>query len=86
MTSPTLERVLSIVSGVAGAHRSPPGAGRETPLTDGGFWLDSVELLEIVLACEEAFGIVFDSTADLTDESLSTVGSLVELIQARRAS
>jgi acyl carrier protein len=85
MKIPTVERVLSIVSGVAGLHRSPPGAGRETPLADGGFWLDSVDLLETVLACEEAFDIVFDSDADLTDHSLSTVGTLFDLIQAKRA-
>ena len=82
--TPTVEQVLSIVVSIAGSDRSPAGAGRDTPLADDGFWLDSVDLLETVLACEEAFGVVFDSGIDFTDHSLRTVGTLFDLIQAKR--
>lgn len=81
---PTIELVLSIVARVAGPDRTPRGAGRNTPLADGGFWLDSVDLLETVLACEHAFGIQFDSAIDFTDHTLSTVGTLVDVIEAKR--
>lgn len=80
----TLEEVVCIVERTAGSDRSPAGAGRDTPLADGGFWLDSVDLLETVLACEEAFGVVFDSGVDFDDQSLKTVGTLFDLIQAKR--
>jgi acyl carrier protein len=83
--APTVERVLSIVTSVAGPDRCPAGAGPDTPLADGGFWLDSVDLLETVLACEEAFGVVFDSSVDLTDDGLRTVGTLCDLIRTKRA-
>lgn len=84
--TPTVEQLLSVVTRIAGSDRTPAGAGRDTPLADSGFWLDSVDLLETVLACEEAFGVVFDSAVDLTDHSLRTVGTLFDLIQAKRTS
>ena len=84
MTTPlTLERVQAIVAGVAG--RSPAAGGPDTPLVDGGFWLDSVHLLEAIIACEIEFGVVFDPAADLGDERLTTVGALFDLILAKRS-
>jgi len=80
MTDTTLPRVLAIVSGVAGPGRTPPGAGPETALAEPGYWLDSVDVLEVVLACEHEFGIVLADPADLTSETLASVGSLAELI------
>jgi acyl carrier protein len=84
--TPTVAQVLSIVTRIAGPDRTPRGAGRDTRLADGGFWLDSVDLLETVLACEEAFGVAFDAATDLTEQSLSTVGTLTDLIHAKAAS
>lgn len=82
---PTVERVRSIVSRVAGPDRTPPGAGLNTPLGEGGFWLDSVGMLEAVLACEAEFDVIFDPETDLTEAALGTVGTLRELIRAKRA-
>jgi acyl carrier protein len=86
MTSePTLGQVLAVVARVAGLHRSPADAGPDTPLVDGGFWLDSVHLLEAIIACEDAFGVVFDPGTDFNDRTLTTVRTLCDLIRVKRA-
>ena len=83
-----LDGVRSLVERVAGPSRTPPGCGPETRLSEGGFELDSfeldsVELLEVVVGCEEELGIVFDATRDLTHETLETLGTLTEVIRAK---
>jgi acyl carrier protein len=80
-----LARVLAIVAGIAGEGRTPAAAGPDTPLTEGGFWLDSVALLEVILACEEEFRIVFDPESDLTREALGTIGALAGSIRDKQA-
>jgi len=55
MTDAVLPRVLSVVSRIAGPGRTPPDAGPGTGLSGPGYWLDSVDLLEVVLACEREF-------------------------------
>ena len=79
----TLESVQAIVMRVAG--RSPAGAGPDTPLTEGGFGLDSVSLLRTILECEETFQVVFDPDSDFTDHSLRTARTLFNLIRSKRA-
>jgi acyl carrier protein len=78
-----IERVLAVIERVAGPDRTPPDAGPGTRLADGGFWLDSVHLLEAVVACEGAFEIVFDPETDFMGETLRTVGTLHALIRSR---
>jgi acyl carrier protein len=76
-----LERVQAIVTGIAGADRTPPDVGPDTPLGEDGFWLDSVDMLEVLLACEQEFGTSFKS--GLASETLTTVRSLAEAIRTR---
>jgi acyl carrier protein len=86
MTSPlTVERVQAIIARAAGPGRAPIDAGPETPLVDGGFWLDSVHLLEAIIACEAAFGIIFDPDTDFTGAHLSTVRTLHDLIRVKQS-
>jgi len=79
-----MERVRAIVTAIAGPHRTPVEVGPATALIEG-FWLDSIALLEVVIACEEEFGITFDSDADLTADALRTIESLVDVILTRVA-
>lgn len=79
-----LARVLEIVRRTAGVHRTPPGAGPDTPLRHDGFWLDSVDLLEIAVACAEEFSVEFDGVADLTPENLASPRTLAAVVRARR--
>jgi acyl carrier protein len=76
-----LERVQAIVASIAGPRRSPPDLGPGTPLGEDGLWFDSSEMLELIVACETEFGVVFDPAHDPTWEALTTVGSLAEVIR-----
>ena len=81
---PTLEQVAAIVARIAEPQHGSVVAGPDTPLTDGGFWLDSVQLLETIIACEDTFGVIFDPETDLTDESLRTIQTLFDLVRVKR--
>ena len=82
-TDTVVPRLITVLSRIAGPDRSPAGAGRETPLVNGGYWLDSVALLEVIVACEAEFGIAFDPEADLRHGALATLGSLAGLIEGK---
>jgi acyl carrier protein len=82
---PIADRVLDLVLRVAGPARTPANAGVDTPLGAGGFWLDSVDLVEVAVACEHEFALVFEGEDDLTREALATARSLSELIAEKRA-
>ena len=86
MSNPSIvERVLEIVIAAAGATRTPADAGPDTPLCDGGFWLDSIGLLETVLACEAEFKIDFDPATEISRTQEITVRTLVAIIETRRS-
>jgi len=80
----TVDRVLRIVAGIAGESRAPVDAGPDTPLAEGGFWLDSTALLEVLVACEEEFDVIFDPDTDLSSDALRTAGSLAASIGRQR--
>jgi acyl carrier protein len=73
------------VTRVAGTSRAPAESGTDTPLSEGGFWLDSVELLEVVVACESEFAITFDATRDFESDAFATLGTLAALVDRKRA-
>lgn len=77
-----LRDVQAIVVRVAGPSRVPDDAGPDTRLADG-FWLDSMEILDVVLACEQHFGIVFEEGTDLTPASLESSRHLAAVVHAR---
>lgn len=76
--------VLAIIEQVSGKERTPRDVGPATPLGDGS-WLDSVELVEVVVACEQAFGVVFDDASELESGALETLGALAGTIRAKQA-
>jgi acyl carrier protein len=75
-----LERVLRIVVQIAGPGRTPPDAGPDTPLRKDGFYLDSIDLIELIVACEQEFGVIFAGESDLTPEALATSRRFAALI------
>lgn len=84
MTDPgVVDRLLKIVAEVAGPGRTPADLGPHTPLRDGGVWLDSVALLELIVASEAEFAVSFDPTSDFGDTALATVESLGAVIDRR---
>jgi acyl carrier protein len=78
-----VERVLALAAQIAGPERTPPQVGPDTQLAEGGLWLDSAELLEMIVACEAEFAVEFDSEADLTTEALGSIGSLAAVIERK---
>jgi acyl carrier protein len=81
-----LDRLRGVIAGVVGVARVPAGLGADTALANGGLWLDSVELLQVVLAAEAEFGIVFEPGEDLVGDGLQTLGTFGDLIARRSAS
>lgn len=80
-----VDAIRALVARVAGPSRTPAESGPGTPLSEGGFWLDSVELLEVVVGCEGEFDITFDATTDFTAGAFETLGTLATLVDGKRA-
>ncbi len=80
-----LERVKTIVARIAGPARTPEHVSGDTALGENGLWLDSLDLFEVILACEEEFGVRLGSDADTVAEALRTVRGLAELIRATQS-
>jgi len=78
------EAVRAIVERVAGPDRVPPGVSPTTRLTED-CWLDSIELLKVILACESELHVTFDPAQDFGGLHFATLGSLSDLIRARRS-
>jgi len=78
---PILERVQAIVARIAGPGRTPHNAGPDTPLGEEGFWLDSLDLLDVIVACESEFGTVLDQASGLGVEALESARNLAQLIR-----
>lgn len=77
-----LDAVREVVARIAGPSRTPAEVTRDTRLAND-YWLDSVELLEVVIACETMFDVVFDAERDAAAHAFDTLGSLADLIRTR---
>lgn len=78
-----LDRLRGIVTRVIGAARVPADVSAHTALAAGGLGLDSLELLQVIVASEEEFGIVFTPGTDLVGDGLETLGTFAALIRRR---
>jgi len=56
--------------------------GDDTPLADGGFGLDSLAVIDLLVAIEEQLGVTIDET-DITREHFETAARLLRLLEAR---
>ena len=81
MTDAVLARVLSLLGDVVGPERTPAAAHAGTALGADGFWLDSVAMLEAIIRCEEAFGVVLDITRAFGPGGPATAGDLADAIR-----
>lgn len=79
---PLLEEIRAIIERIAGPSRTPTHVGPETRLTEG-YWLDSVELLEVLIACETRLGVVFDDRRDFEGATLDTLDTLTRLVRSK---
>ena len=84
MSRSTIERVAAIVARV-GRLGPQERISESTPLVGGGIALDSVSLLELLLAIEQEFGMEVDAEELLKAKALHTVGALAAFIDAKAA-
>ena len=72
----TLEKLETII-----ADYKPVEAGSLTPETTfESLQLDSLDLVDMAMACEDAFGVTVE-----VNENLKTVGDLIAIIEAGNA-
>lgn len=82
MPRSTVERVAAIVARV-GRLGPQERVSEATPLVGAGIALDSVSLLELLLAVEQEFGMEVDAEELLRAKALHTVGALAAFIDAK---
>ncbi len=80
-TSATLEAVHAILRDRLALADDRPLA-EETGLLGAGIGLDSFEVLQVVAALEERFGLTIDD-ADLHPDHFRTVGTLLRFLETR---
>lgn len=80
---PILDRVLAITVSLSGPGRTPPDADPDTPLGDEGFWLDSLDLLDLIVACENEFATVLDEASGLREDALVSARTLASVIRTQ---
>jgi acyl carrier protein len=84
MASSAQKRVIEIISEKTGVDRSAPVTA-DTELINAGLSLDSVLILEILLALEKEFKIELNAQELFEAQALRTVGSLSEFIEKKLA-
>ena len=80
----TAARLVAIVREIVGPARAAAPIDDSTPLRDGGLGLDSVSLLELIVAVETQLEVDFDPTTDFGEAALRTVGTFAAVIERRR--
>ena len=82
MAEPIAARIALEAARIAGPSRAPADAGPDTPLGEDGFALDSVEILELIVATEIEWGVEIDPKALMPPEALRDPGGLARVVQA----
>jgi len=78
-----LSRVHALITQMAGPDRTPDEAGPDTLLGDSGYGFDSLDMLEVILACEREFGVAFGAGDGLTADALLSARRLADLLRTR---
>jgi acyl carrier protein len=82
-TSPAFQEVVSVIRNSVNLHHLEESRFTpETSLRDGGLELDSVDILEIIVAVEHHFGVKVDD-AEMGKRYFRTLGTITELVQTR---
>jgi acyl carrier protein len=83
-TAVTLDAVKAIVVDTLGVEDRSDTLQADTPLLGSMPELDSMAVLELVLALEEGFGITIDGD-DVTAEAFESLGSLAALVDGKQS-
>ncbi|HEY7140654.1 MAG TPA: phosphopantetheine-binding protein [Methylomirabilota bacterium] len=84
MSADVLGRLSRIIAETILDHGSRRSVTAETPLLSHGLDLDSVAVLQLIMAVEVEFGVQFDEH-DISTELFKTTGTLAEAV-ARKMS
>lgn len=77
--------IASLVVGAVNLHHVDPATLRaETSLREGGLELDSVDMLEVIVAVEQKFGVKV-ADAETGKKYFRTLGGIAEFVKANAA-
>lgn len=68
---------------VGDPERAPAGADPDTALEASGSWLDSVDVLGVILTFGHEFGAAFEAGDNLTPETLCPARRLPSLVRSK---
>lgn len=77
--------VIGIIVGAVNLHHLPPGSiTAETSLRDGGLELDSIDILEVVVAIEHHFQVKVGD-AEVAREHFRDIGKIASYVQSLKS-
>lgn len=77
----TVQEVIDVIVNAVNLHHLPPGSiTAETSLRDGGLELDSIDILEVVVAIEHHFKVKVGD-AETAKEHFRTIGQIAAYVQ-----
>lgn len=82
-SSTTVEEVAQVLISTLGIHDRDGRLDASTPLFGSLPELDSMAVIEVIVALGDHFGISIDED-DITGEAFETVGTLAALVAAKR--
>lgn len=85
MSTQALNDVISVIRDSVNLHHLEPSRfTAETSLREGGLELDSVDILEVIVAVEHKFGVKVDD-AEQGKKYFRTIGTIAELVASKQA-
>ena len=84
-TAPTLNEVVEVIRNSVNLHHLEPSRFTpDTSLREGGLELDSVDMLEVIVAIEHKFGVKVED-AEMGKKYFRTIGTVADLVQAKHS-
>jgi acyl carrier protein len=84
MSQSTVARVAAIIAKVGGLLPDEP-IGMDTQLVGGGIMLDSVAVLELLVALEKEFDVELKADELVKAGAVRTVGALARFMDSKKA-
>jgi acyl carrier protein len=78
-----LDEVISVIRNSVNLHHMEPSRFTpDTSLREGGLELDSVDILEVIVAVEHKFGVKIDD-AEMGKRYFRTIGTITDLVSQK---
>lgn len=82
-TNPVLNEVISVIRNSVNLHHLEPARFTpDTSLRDGGLELDSVDILEVIVAVEHHFKVKIED-AEMGKKYFRTIGTITDLVSSK---